>query len=549
MKNMIKKFIKKTERVIEIIEGTRLNIKTIFFSILAIVAIRFFFESVFLDFTTTNYEELLASSTTALFLFFLFSYVLMVIFIHLITKEKIPKVASVVLWGQWIVILPPIIDHIVFEGHTVWSFYIFDSVAGVILRFFTFFGDNPAFGITFGTRTEILIITILFGLYIYIKKEKKIQWLFLGSLAAYLFSFILGIVPNIITYFYEVFSGTNLFTIDKTHIIGIFLTSLQYFGIERGTFKTVLSFKMAFYFNIFLFVELIFLQFLANKKIFYALLKNVRYPQMFFNSGLMFVGISLGVFYFPHNFSLDMFSILAVINLWIAVFCGWFYSVFVNDLADVKTDEITNTSRPLIKGELVKREYIDYSFLFLILSLMSAIVVSDKIFLLMALFLMLTWVYSKEPFRLKRFVFVSSVLSSFASLLFLVMGYILLSDGQSLLAFPWKIIIYLFTVYALLIPVKDLKDIDGDGHTGTTTLPMLIGEKNARMVLGTLLFLSYFFSVIVLNEMKLLVPAVMFGAISYYIMTSNKYKARVLPWWVLGIVFIYGILLVLITFG
>lgn len=546
---MIKKFIKKTERVIEIIEGTRLNIKTIFFSILAIVAIRFFFESVFLDFTTTNYEELLASSTTALFLFFLFSYVLMVIFIHLITKEKIPKVASVVLWGQWIVILPPIIDHIVFEGHTVWSFYIFDSVAGVILRFFTFFGDNPAFGITFGTRTEILIITILFGLYIYIKKEKKIQWLFLGSLAAYLFSFILGIVPNIITYFYEVFSGTNLFTIDKTHIIGIFLTSLQYFGIERGTFKTVLSFKMAFYFNIFLFVELIFLQFLANKKIFYALLKNVRYPQMFFNSGLMFVGISLGVFYFPHNFSLDMFSILAVINLWIAVFCGWFYSVFVNDLADVKTDEITNTSRPLIKGELVKREYIDYSFLFLILSLMSAIVVSDKIFLLMALFLMLTWVYSKEPFRLKRFVFVSSVLSSFASLLFLVMGYILLSDGQSLLAFPWKIIIYLFTVYALLIPVKDLKDIDGDGHTGTTTLPMLIGEKNARMVLGTLLFLSYFFSVIVLNEMKLLVPAVMFGAISYYIMTSNKYKARVLPWWVLGIVFIYGILLVLITFG
>jgi len=546
---IIRKFFNRAEKIIDYLERTQLSFKTIFFSVLAIVSIRFFFESVFLDLKTTSYEEFIASYVTALLLFFLFSYVLTVIFVWFMTREELSKVASVVLWGQWLVVVPPIVDHIVFEGRPVWSFYVFDSIKGIIERYFTFFGDNPAFGITYGTRVEVLLVMIFLGLYIFIKRKKRIIWLVIGVLSAYTFSFMLGIIPNIITYFYGLFTGENLLAIDKTDIVSLFLTSLHYFDIKRGIFRTVLSFKMAFFFNIFLFAELAVLQFLANKKKFFALLKNVRYPQMVFNTGLMLIGICLGVYYFPQNLSIDMFSVLAVINLWITVFCAWCFSVIVNDLADEKIDRVSNSNRPLVKGIFSPRQFGDYAFVFLVLSLSAAIAVSDKTMLLAVLYLMVTWIYSQQPFRLRRFVFVSSVLSSFASLLFLIMGYILVAQGQALDLFPWKIVIFLFLSYALLIPIKDLKDIKGDKQCGIITLPTLVGNVRARSILGSLLFLSYFFSVIILNEKKLLVPAVLFGLISYYIMTSKKYRSNTLPWWVLGIVAIYGIILVLITFG
>jgi hypothetical protein len=434
MIRMIRNFFNKTEGIIEALEQTKVNIKTIFFSMLAIVSTRFFFEAAFLNLNQYTYDEFIASHTTALFLFFLFSYVLLVICVFLITKEKISRVASVVLWGQWLMILPPIIDYIVFDGKFVWSFYIFDSIQGLVVRFFTFFGDNPAFGITFGTRVEVLIVTILLGIYIFIKRGRKLRWLFVGLLFTYVFSFTMGIVPNLITYVYELFLGTNILDVNKTHIIKLFLTSLQYFEITRGSFKTVLSFKMAFFFIIFLFVELLVLQLIVNKKRFFELIKNVRYPQMIFNTGLMLIGICLGIFYFPKNFSIDLFSVVALIVLWIAVFSAWYWSVFVNDLADVDIDKVTNSNRPLIKKVLTTKEFDDYSFVFLAMAILAALVVSNKVLLLICLYLLLTWVYSQKPFRLKRYVFVSSLLSSFASLLFLIMGYVVVSEGQSLTA-------------------------------------------------------------------------------------------------------------------
>ncbi|MEA1925826.1 MAG: UbiA family prenyltransferase [Patescibacteria group bacterium] len=541
-------FRSKCEKLVNFLESAPISVQTWSVSFVAILTVRFFFESVFLNFESVEFFEFLASFLHGTVLFFLFSFVLSVLFLMAITGENIKKIANVVLWGQWLAVLPPIIDKIIFKDRQVWSFYIFDSVKGLAHRFVTFFGDNPDFGVTWGTRGEVLIAMVFLGIYVYIKK-KKVIWLFLGVFFSYILFFILGVFPSIVTFVVEMIRGNDLFAINKAHVIKLFLTPARYLGIEKGTIKTALSFKLALVYNILLFCELIILQFFVNKKKFMALVKNIRYPQMSLNIGLLFVGIGLGCFYFPQNFSLSFFSILAVANLLIAIFSAWYFSVFVNDLADIAIDKITNASRPLITKTLTEDEFKTYSLVFLVISLLSGMVISVKVFLLLALYLLVTWVYSQYPLRLKQFVFISSALSSFALLLFLTIGYISLSDGQTLNLFPWKIIIFLFVVYALLVPIKDLKDTKGDRRAGIATLPCLIGTENARIILGAILFLSYFGSAVILSEKKLFIPAILFGIINYYIMASRKYNVRALPWWVLGIVFVYAILLVLITFG
>ncbi len=541
-------FRSKCEKLVSFLESAPISIQTWSISFVTILTVRFFFESVFLNFESIEFVEFLASFLHGTILFFLFSFVLNVLFLMAITGEDVKKIANVVLWGQWLAVLPPIIDKIIFKDRQIWSFYIFDNLKGLAHRFVTFFGDNPDFGVTWGTRGEVLIAIIFLGIYVYVKK-KKVIWLFLGIFFSYILFFILGVFPSIITFFVEMVRGVDLFTINKTHIIKLFLTPARYLGIEKGTIKTALSFKLALVYNILLFCELAILQFFVNKKKFVALIRNIRYPQMSLNIGLLFVGIGLGCFYFPQNFSLSFFSILAVVNLLIAVFSAWYFSVFVNDLADIAIDEVTNTSRPLIAKTLTKDEFKTYGFVFLVITLLSGMVVSVKVFLLLVVYLLVTWIYSQYPLRLKQFVFISSALSSFALLLFLTIGYVAMSDGQTLNLFPWKIVVFLFIVYALLVPIKDLKDTEGDRRAGIATLPCLIGTENARIVLGAILFLSYFGSVVMLSERKLFVPEILFVIINYYIMTSKRHNVRALPWWVLGIVFIYAILLVLITFG
>lgn len=544
---MIKVWI---QRVICFLEESPISVQTCFISIFTVVSIRYFFENLFFDFKTLDFDFFIASFFDALLLFFIFSFVLHVIFLKIITKEKIKKIANIVIWGQWIVLLPPIVDKIIFQDRydKVWSFYIFDSVGGIVQRFFTFFGDNPSFGITWGSRTGVLIAVIFLGIYIYIKKG-KLRWLFFGFILAYVMLFSLTIIPNIITYFVEIFSGNNLFAVTKKDIIKLFLTPLRYFDVEKESMRTVLAFKMALFYNILLFLELVFLQFIVNKNKFFVLVKNIRFPQMVFNTGLVCMGLALGAYYFPQNFSVTFFSVLVMINLWIAVFSAWYFSVFVNDIADIEIDKISNKARPLIRGVNSVSEFRSYAFIFLFMTLVSGIVLGVKILLVLILYLLITWVYSQHPFHLKRFIFIASTLSSFASLLFLLIGYLLVSDGQTMSMFPWRIVVFLFVVYAFSIPVKDLKDVEGDRKNNVITLPVLVGLDNARLILGVCLFLSYAMSVIVLNEKALLIPALLFGLISYYVVTNQKYPVRSLPWWVLWLMIVYGLLSVWITLG
>ena len=541
------KILKIVDKGIAFLEKGPVTIKTIFISFIAIVATRYLVENILFGFKTYDFAFLLGSMIQGTFLFFLMAYVAVLTFLILFIKEKPSKLATVLLWGQWIIVLPPIIDKIIFGEKDFWSFYIFDSIQGLFSRFFHFFGDNPSFGITYGTRVEIFLAMLGIGLYIGFKKRSWIKGL-TGFLIMYIILYFFAVFPSLLTFLIEGFLGEDIFKIKSSDIAATFLTSLEIFDFDKKSMKIALHFRASLFYTLFLFGNLLFLQFILNKNKFFALLRNVRYPQMFFNGGLFFVGLAMGCFYFPANISKDIFAIMTIVNLIISISSAWFYSVLINDIEDTEIDKITNKERPLIRDVFTVSEYKNYAAVFMGLSLLTALVAGIKFFLIICVYLLATWVYSCRPMRLRRVLVISSFISAAASMLFLFMGFIVVSNGQSLESFPWKIGVFLFIVYTLLIPIKDIKDIKGDKKNGVVTIPTLFGEDNSRFIFSVIIFISYLESIFILNENKLWLSATLFGALNYWILNNKKIKTRNLNGWILGTVFVYGMLLVVISF-
>ena len=80
------------------------------------------------------------------------------------------------------------------------------------------------------------------------------------------------------------------------------------------------------------------------------------------------------------------------------------------------------------------------------------------------------------------------------------------------------------------------------------TLPVLVGMENARLFLATVIFLCYFISAYVINEKGAILPALFFGSVSYFFVSNQKSDPRHLVWYVLGLVFFYGLVLTRFVF-
>lgn len=530
----------KIEKPISLIESMSISLKGWVFSFGAIISTRLLIEYLAfpgLDRTLYSILGAILHTTT----FFLVSFLLLLVVTHFLTQEKVGRVARIFLWGQWIILIPPIIDKLIFKDKYFFSFYVFDSFGGLASRFFHFFGPNPDFGITYGTRVEVFLVVFLLGGYVFLK-TRKISRMLISFFVFYLTLFILGSLPSLLAFVLGPFLTEDP-VVRASTVAKIFLSPLSVFSRSANDLSASLHLKMSLVYNLVLFFELIMLIFLYSKEKFLAILKNLRLPQVIFNFGLFFIGLGLAWHYFPGKMSFGFFSILMVANLCLAIFCAWLYSVFINDISDVAIDQITNTDRPLIRNVFTVKEYEEFSFVFLALSLLSSLAVGIGFFVLIAAYHLLTYVYSCFPFRLKRFVLISTIIASFASMINLFMGYLLVSGQNQLQFFPWRVGLLLFLAYSLILPLKDLKDYEGDRANGAYTLVVLLGPRNARLVLATLVFAFYVLSVFVVNEKGLFLFALLFGGLNYYLIGNEKIKPLRLNWYVLVTVFFYGLIM------
>lgn len=542
---MLGLFCNMLRRIIEKIEEYPLTLTGWLVGFSSIIAFRMLGENLLGGFSDKSLSFFIGS-TLAAWMFFAFSFLVVLLFLALWLKVGVKKIANVLLWGFWLTIFPPLVDKLWCGQSFCWSFYAFDNIFGLLKRFLTFFGNNAAIGITYGVRVEVALAVVFLVIYAYIKQKKAIRALLTGVFA-YIILFILGSFPSWLAYLYFL-PKKNLFSVQNFDIAGLFLTPATLFSVSETDFLNALNVKMNLIYAFLLVFALILFFWLHFREKFWPVSKNIRWIQIFIHAGLIAVGAALGAFYFPQNLNINLFSFFAISNLVLAAIFAWLASVFLNDQIDLDIDKLTNKNRPLATGAVAAEDYKQLFWICFAMSLVLAITVGAKFFLIMLIYQIIGWVYSAWPFRLKRFPLVASLLSALALALLFSSGFILLADGQNITRLPHQIFWLLIIAFTISLPVKDLKDIEGDRANGVWTIPVLLGENWARFAIGLGIFVSYSLSVLWLNAKILFFPAMILGAASFWILQAKKISPRRVHIWVFGLLFAYVALIFFLVF-
>lgn len=484
---------------------------------------------------------------------FTIAYLFSLWIIHAILKVKFKKASNILIWGYSVILIPPIIDWFISKGEGLWSFYIFDDLLGLINRFFTFFGDRPDIGITYGIRIEILIAVLLFFVYAYLKSKNIIKSFFV-SILIYSILFFLGTFPSWVAIIIKGFYSGFL-KVTELDVVQMFFSPFSLFSREISGMNDSLVIKVNLIYFLILSGMIILGLFIYQKNKFYSFLKNIRLPQIFYHGGLLITGASLGIIYNSEHSFFNFFNFLGFLVILEAVILSWLASVVANDIFDENIDSLTNAERPLIKKDFSIGEYKALGLILFVFSIYIALLVSTKIALLLLAYQGIAWIYSAWPMRLKRFAYISTFVSAIASLMVFFSGYSLFTHGQNFSGIPPQIIALLIIVYTLSLPVKDFKDIEGDKKDGVYTVPVFLGEYWGKLAVGSGIFISFLLSILFLNEFRLFWWAVIFGGLSFWLVVKMKKDPQDGPvnyrnifWWMLGTISAYGLILIRIVF-
>ncbi len=475
--------------------------------------------------------------------FFLLSFLLFLPIFQYFARVSLSVASNMLLFGFLVILLPPVIDFVVSGGKGLWSFYIFDGLSGLLFRYFTFFGDRPDMGITYGVRVEVALVTVLFGLYVFVKTKRYARAL-LAALSAYSLLFFLGTFPSWAAMLIEGVSEGQ-WILRASDVAGVFLSPFSFFSRDLVDPRSLLNAKMSLVYAAILPFVLGSWLFVREKAIFLALFRNARLPQAVYHAGLLFVGMGLAALFAEAKLSFGFFDFLAVFLLLGAVVSAWLASVVANDCFDTAIDAETNASRPLPSGAIPISLYRAIGAGFFAVSILFSALVSARAALFLLLYQAVAWAYSAPPFRLKRFPIIASFASAVASVLVLFLGFSTLAPEGTLGALPVSFVFLFLFAYTVSIPLKDFKDIAGDVKDGVWTLPVLLGVEKAKLAIGSGIFLSYLASVFIFRAPALFIPALLFGGASFWTVISMKQKTgrvtyRSVFWWILGIVTLYG---------
>lgn len=508
----------------EKIESSPLTLGTWAIALFALITIRIAIESYF-DNISFHFADQYFYKYGHFFFTFTFTYLVALPIVTWFARVTIKQAAAILLFGFLVIWTPPIIDEIVSRGVGFWSFYTFDSLSGLWERYFTFFGDRPDIGITYGVRAEIALVLIGMAMYVWLKTKSLIRSLG-GTLLLYTALFLIGALPSLITF---AFLGNekSLMSISELDVARFMLSPVPLYAISPPDVSTVLAVKMSLAYAILLPLLTLFILFFFFRSILVALWKNVRLPQIIYHTGLFLIGAAL-VFVYEGKiaFALDWLHFAGLFSMLLAVILSWTASVIVNDLHDVAIDTLTNPKRPLIEKTIPVETYRVIGVLMFLSAIFLAGLVSTQLALLLAMYQAVAWIYSAWPLRLKRFPFVATILASSASLFVFFGGYIVFSPEKNIVALPWPVITLLFIAYTFLLPIKDFKDIPGDRSDGVITLPILFGEIWAKRLIGSILFFVFLASIFVFKVPNLFFLAFFFGSIAYWLLQVSSKDHR-----------------------
>lgn len=458
--------------------------------------------------TLRNFLEIFSDNLSfisrGLFVHYNLSYVavamLVILLLHLLTKTEIIKIARVALPSFIILIMVPIIDLILSLGKGYHLTYMLPGKHDdLLVRYFTLFGDFQGVGVTPGIKIEIVIGLIGGFIYFYLKKPNLIRSLF-STVLVYTLLFCLGSTPFIIK------------------------GGLEFIGLEYRQSNTLL---INFYLLI-IFLAGTLLFFLAKRKYFKIIILDVRLLRAIHYELMFFLGVLLGMKY--SVFHLTGINIFYFIFIPISIFFAGLFSVITNNIADQEIDRVSNKERPLAKFAIPLESYKKLGWLFLGLALLYALSVNFQTFFVILLFMGNYFLYSAPPLRFKRIPFFSKLFISLNALILVMLGFIIITG--SIFLFP-KVIIFVFLIGATAVAnFIDIKDYEGDKRARIKTLPVILGLKRAKLVIGLFFILTYLSVYFLIREFHKLekVPLILYllilGLVQFYLINKKDYNEK-----------------------
>ncbi len=430
-------------------------------------------------------------------LFWVTALSLLLIIFYLATKEKIEKIARVLLASFTVVLTAPLIDLLVYGREVYQIQYILKAdFRGLIQRFFTYFGPlDESSGISIGMRLEILVIISLCFIY-FIYKNKDLIRSLIFSFLVYAGIFFIGSMPSLLDNTFNLLGREIIINYIQCHllIIIIFVTILFY---------------------------------LVKRRYLIEIIKDIRPYRMMHFQMMFFLGLAIGHRLSPTGLTGDVLSIILTL---ISILFACLFSLFVNNIVDYDIDKVSNKERPLVTGSISLKTYKKISALFFLLAVTYSLAAGYISLFFIIIFMGNYFLYSVPPLRLKRIPILSKLPIALNSLLLLFLGH---SFTGELLDLPVMIPIFFFTVYTLGINFIDIKDHEGDKKEGIKTIPVLLGLKKAKLLIGAFFALAVFSSYFLIEELISLTPTLStvfililgsVGVVEFYLINREEYE-------------------------
>lgn len=423
-----------------------------------------------------------------------------IILFHFATGEKIKKISRVILAYFLIVLIVPVVDLIAsFLTGTVYNItYLTPGQHGnLLLRFLTFFGPLDQLGITPGIRVQVGLLVLGSFVYFFAKNRNVVRSLFFSFLT-YCLMFFYGIFPFAAETFLKVFGLKPVFS--QALMINSYLLLALMLGV------------CLFY----LYKKEYFMEILGDIRIF-----RLLHLESMFVFGAAFAQLAMIRMDFLPEFQVTQDILFYIVFMMVSVAFAWLFSVVINNITDVKIDRVTNRTRPTVTGKIPMEIYKKFAWIFFLLAMVYSAAVGFTGAFLVLLFMAVCFMCSMPPLRLKRVFLLSKLLMSFNCMVLFVTGYFFVYGSMRI---PFVILIFFLVFLTAVISFIDIKDYRGDRKAGIKTLPVVLGLKRSKIVIG-LSFLAAYLALCLLTRDVYLAPfLVALGLAQFYLVNRKNYS-------------------------
>lgn len=393
----------------------------------------------------------------------------------------------------WISIFPPFIDGWLF-GRTANYDYISGST---ISAYFKGLVAGPA--VSHGIQLELIVFSGLMFLYVLVSTK---SWWRAGGLviAAMGLDFLLS-MPG-------VWMRVS---------IGIAAPNLPWRSLPQAVY-------LIFYFAVAV-LSLAAAVIIQDRRYASALVRAVRWPETFHfvimaGAGLLLADRAAGLGGAGIPFSLFTLAIVVYIYL---------YAALINDAYDIPVDVVSNPRRPIVAGLMTPVEAVQAARFFAVAALALGFLVGYEVRWLVPVALLLAWVYSSPPIRLRRYVF-SSLVIGIGSMLAFLIGYLSMDfNGSWVLPAPIKLVsLVILIAFSAGQMIRDLKDFAGDKAAGITTLFTVFGRERGKQFMTVLLGVCFLVPLAILHSWPDVLVYLLAGAASVFFFQVREAADRVI---------------------